>query len=128
MTANPACIKVDKPLHELTTLMRQHHVRRVPIVDDQYKPMGIVTLDDVLSLLSDEMSDMRQTVTKAFFRGWPGDQSSFSSPQDYWWSAAMPAPPQSEEESPRGQATVDALYRRLAEQKLSDWSLLCDSL
>jgi CBS domain-containing protein len=33
MTANPACIKVDKPLHELTTLMRQHLVRRVPIVN-----------------------------------------------------------------------------------------------
>ena len=33
MTANPACIRVDKTLHELTTLMRQHHVRRVPIVD-----------------------------------------------------------------------------------------------
>jgi CBS domain-containing protein len=128
MTANPACIRVDKTLQELTNLMRRHHVRRVPIVDDWNKPIGIVTFDDVLSLLSEEMSDMRQTVTEAFFRGRPSDQPSLSSPQDYWWSAAMSVPPYREERPTRGQTSVEAFYRKLADAQLYDWTFLCDSL
>ncbi len=68
MTANPACIKVDKTLHELTTLMRQHHVRRVPIVDGDEKVMGMVTLDDIVMLLGEEMSDLGQGISGAVVR------------------------------------------------------------
>jgi CBS domain-containing protein len=60
MTPNLVCIGVDKPLHELTTLMRQHLVRRVPIVNEGKKVIGLVTLDDLLMLLGEEMSDLGQ--------------------------------------------------------------------
>ncbi len=62
MTADPACIGVDKTLHELTTFMRHHHVRRVPIVDQEERVIGMVTLDDLLMLLGTEMSDIGQGV------------------------------------------------------------------
>ena len=68
MTPNPARISVDKSLHELTALMHSHHVRRVPIVDGGDKVMGLVTLDDLLVLLSEEISDLSQSVSAAIFR------------------------------------------------------------
>lgn len=64
MTANPACIAVDKTLHELTTLMRQHHVRRVPIVDRDEQVIGMVTLDDLMMLLGEEMADLGQGIAR----------------------------------------------------------------
>jgi len=82
MTANPASISVDKSLHDLTTLMHTHHVRRVPIVNREYKVTGIVTLDDLLALLGDEMSDMGKTVSEAFLR-----KPAAAEPYEYWWAS-----------------------------------------
>jgi len=69
MTADPVCISVDKSLHDLTSLMHSHHVRRVPIVDGFDEVIGIVTLDDLIALIGDEMSDIGGTVSEAFFMG-----------------------------------------------------------
>jgi len=68
MTANPTCISVNKTVHELTALMHSHHVRRVPIVDGKDKVLGMVTLDDLLILLGQEMADIGQGVSGALFR------------------------------------------------------------
>jgi signal-transduction protein with cAMP-binding, CBS, and nucleotidyltransferase domain len=68
MTTNPACISVDKGLPDLTALMHSRQVRRVPIVDGEDKLIGMVTLDDLLVLLSEEMADMSQSVSAAIFR------------------------------------------------------------
>ena len=68
MSPNPTRILVNKSLHDLTTLMHTHHVRRVPIVDGKDKLLGIVTLDDLLILLGEEMADMGQGVAGALFR------------------------------------------------------------
>jgi CBS domain-containing protein len=62
MTPHPAHITADKTLHDLTTLMHTHHVRRVPIVNETKAVVGLVTLDDLLMLLSDEMADLGQGV------------------------------------------------------------------
>jgi CBS domain-containing protein len=68
MRADPIRIAVDKSLHDLTSLMHVHHVRRVPIVDGGDKLLGIVTLDDLLMLLSEEMADMGKGISGALFR------------------------------------------------------------
>jgi CBS domain-containing protein len=68
MRANPIRISVQKSLHDLTALMHAHHVRRVPIVDSGDKVVGIVTLDDLLVLLGEEMSDMGKGISGALFR------------------------------------------------------------
>jgi predicted transcriptional regulator len=58
---------VNRKLSDLTTVMHTYHVRRVPIVDEQDKVVGLVTLDDLLVLLSNEMGDMRESVSGALF-------------------------------------------------------------
>jgi CBS domain-containing protein len=68
MRADPIRITVNKSLHDLTALMHAHHVRRVPIVDGGDKLLGIVTLDDLLMLLSEEMADMGKGISGALFR------------------------------------------------------------
>jgi CBS domain-containing protein len=68
MTANPARIPVNKNLSDLTELMHAFHVRRVPIVDGGNKPLGLVTLDDLLVLLGKEMSDVGDSVSATLFR------------------------------------------------------------
>jgi len=68
MHTNPIRIAVNKSLHDLTLLMHAHHIRRVPIVDGEDKVLGIVTLDDLLVLLSEEMSDMGKGISGALFR------------------------------------------------------------
>ena len=128
MTANPACIRVEKTLPELTTLMRHRHVRRVPIVDEQHRPVGIVSLDDVLTLLGDEMADIRHTVSEAFFLGKHSDSPDFAGPLEYWWTVAMPGVAQRPEESEVEHDEIAAFYRKLDDHKMHDWSLLCESL
>lgn len=65
MTPNPAYMHSDRTLHQLTTLMHNRHVRRVPIVNAQEKLVGLVTLDDLLMLLSEEFSDLREGISVA---------------------------------------------------------------
>jgi CBS domain-containing protein len=48
MTRNPIRISVDESFRELTSLMRTHHVRRVPVVDGIDKVLGIVSMDDFI--------------------------------------------------------------------------------
>lgn len=68
MTHNPACIEVDKTFHDLTALMHEHHVRRVPIVDAEGKVLGLVSMDDLWMLLSVELSDLGQGISGALVR------------------------------------------------------------
>lgn len=67
MTPDPMRIAVSKTLHDLTSLMHSHHIRRVPIVEGGDKVVGLVTLDDLVMLLGQEMADIGQGVSGALF-------------------------------------------------------------
>jgi CBS domain-containing protein len=82
MTPNPVRIPVDRSLHELTTLMHSQRVRRIPIIDREGKPIGIVTLDDLLALLGDEMSEMGKTVSEAFLHKPVAVEAGYY----HWWA------------------------------------------
>jgi CBS domain-containing protein len=83
MTGDPVHVSVESTLHALTALMHRHHVRRVPIIDDAGRAMGIVTLDDLLALLGDEMSDMGKGIAEAFFhRPAPAETEA---EEFHWW-------------------------------------------
>lgn len=69
MTPDPIRISVDKDLHHLTTLMHAYHVRRVPIVNGFDTTLGIVTLDDLIAQLGDEMADIGKVISEEFPRG-----------------------------------------------------------
>jgi CBS domain-containing protein len=69
MTRDPVRISVNSDLHHLTALMHAYHVRRVPIVDGSDTALGIVTMDDLIALLSDEMSEIGKAISEEFQRG-----------------------------------------------------------
>jgi CBS domain-containing protein len=69
MTPDPIRISVDKTLRHLTSLMHAYHVRRVPVVNGFDTTVGIVTLDDLIAELGDEMSDIGKAIAEEFPRG-----------------------------------------------------------
>jgi len=69
MSPDPIRISVDKRLHHLTALMHAYHVRRVPIVNGFDTTLGIVTLDDLVAQLGDEMAEIGKAISEEFPRG-----------------------------------------------------------
>ena len=62
MTPDPVRISVDKDLPDLTAMMHAYHVRRVPIVNGFDTAVGIVTLDDLIAQLGDEMAEIGKAI------------------------------------------------------------------
>ena len=66
MTPDPIRISVDKDVHHLTALMHAYHVRRVPIVNGFDTTLGIVTLDDLIAQLGDDLSEIGKAISEEF--------------------------------------------------------------
>ena len=49
-------------IREVTDRMRKHGVRRLPVVDGDNRLVGIVSLDDVLRLVSRSLTDLAETI------------------------------------------------------------------
>lgn len=62
MTAEPMTMPLSAGVFELTERMRSATVRRVPVVDDEGVLVGIVTLDDVVRLLSAELDNLAAVI------------------------------------------------------------------
>lgn len=62
MTPDPETIARDAGLMELTQTMANNGVRRIPVVDDDGNLDGIITLDDVSRLLSDEQQNIADVI------------------------------------------------------------------
>lgn len=62
MTPDPVTVTIDSGLLDVTRTMREHTVRRLPVVDDNDKLVGIITLDDVMSLLTRELDDLGDVI------------------------------------------------------------------
>ena len=60
MTSHPKVIQEVTPIEEAVALMRFGAIRRLPVVDNSGYLVGLVCLDDVLELLFEEVSDVRQ--------------------------------------------------------------------
>lgn len=69
MTPDPIRISVDKTLRHLTSLMHAYHIRRVPVVNGFDTTVGIVTLDDLIAELGDEISDIGKAIAEEFPHG-----------------------------------------------------------
>ncbi|WP_396613124.1 CBS domain-containing protein [Haloferax sp. S1W] len=61
MTEKPFTVEADTGVYDLFGQLREHGVRRAPIVDDG-KLIGIVTIDDLLVLLEDEMHNLSEII------------------------------------------------------------------
>lgn len=62
MTRDPVTAHKDTGVYQLSQRMREHGVRRMPIVDDRGELAGIVALDDIFVLLADEMHGLSKVV------------------------------------------------------------------
>lgn len=62
MTADPVTVPVDAGLLEVTRLMRHRAVRRLPVVNDEGTLVGIITLDDVMQLLVQELDNLARVI------------------------------------------------------------------
>jgi predicted transcriptional regulator len=62
MTEELFAVKESTATHEAIEFMRRKTVRRLPIIDDSGELVGILTLDDALQLLSEELLDLAKLV------------------------------------------------------------------
>lgn len=62
MAAEPLTLPSSAGVLELTEVMATEGVRRIPVVDDNGVIVGIVTLDDVIRLLSAELANLAAVV------------------------------------------------------------------
>ncbi|WP_318567639.1 CBS domain-containing protein [Salinigranum marinum] len=62
MAAEPLTLPSSAGVLELTEVMATESVRRIPVVDDNSVIVGIVTLDDVVRLLSVELTNLAAVV------------------------------------------------------------------
>jgi len=62
MTEDPVTVRSDAGLLDVTRVMREHTVRRLPVVNDEGTLVGIITLDDVAALLATELSHLGDVI------------------------------------------------------------------
>ncbi|MDA8214824.1 MAG: CBS domain-containing protein [Nitrospiraceae bacterium] len=58
MTSPAVTISEDKDIIDVTRLMSSHKIRRFPVVDANGKLIGVITLDDILIFLGQEMQNV----------------------------------------------------------------------
>jgi len=58
MSGAPVTARERDGIFETVQLMRSAGVRRIPVVDSTKALMGIVSLDDILELMAEELGDM----------------------------------------------------------------------
>jgi len=58
MTRQARAVPEETPIEEAVRIMRQGAFRRLPVVHDSGKLVGMVTFDDILGLLTRELRDL----------------------------------------------------------------------
>lgn len=64
MSGEPIFLSEGRSLAELIAIMRDLAVRRVPVVDADGQLEGLLSLDDLVILLSDQLADLSQTIRR----------------------------------------------------------------
>jgi CBS domain-containing protein len=61
----PLCVVHERDgVFETMRLMREHGVRRVPVVDERGGLQGIVAIDDLISVLAEEMNEFAKLISR----------------------------------------------------------------
>ena len=56
--------KENDDVNETIKIMRQKGIRRLPVVDDNGALVGIVTLDDLIDLIAEQLKDIAALIGK----------------------------------------------------------------
>lgn len=62
MTEDPVTIREDEEGIEIARTVGEHNVRRVPVVDDEGDLTGIVTVDDVVATVGEQLDEIADTI------------------------------------------------------------------
>jgi CBS domain-containing protein len=63
MTKQVETVSIDEGIFEVIRVMKRNEVRRVPVVDDTGKAVGLVSFGDVYQLVGQELSDLLAPVS-----------------------------------------------------------------
>lgn len=69
MSAVPTTVDEEAPMDEALWIMRNTMVRRLPVVRRDGRLVGILTLDDLLSAVADELGNVQEVLQGAAPRG-----------------------------------------------------------
>ena len=64
MSSRPIYISHRREVREILELMREHSVRRLPVVDDSQELIGVIALDDVILSLANGLAAVAETIRK----------------------------------------------------------------
>lgn len=62
MTEDPVTLNEDEEGMEISRTIDEHNVRRIPVVDENGKLTGIVTLDDLVATIGEQLDHVADTV------------------------------------------------------------------
>lgn len=70
MSPDPVCAPVGSGLADAAQIMREHGVRRLPVVDASGDLVGLVALDDLLALFGEELASLAGAIGHERAREW----------------------------------------------------------
>ena len=79
MTMSLIALDVDHDLEDLVHVFRDHAVRRIPIVDHD-RVVGVISLDDIMVLVADELSTVSKVLAGQIMFPHAGDEARTPSP------------------------------------------------
>lgn len=62
MTDEPETIQEDEEAIEISRAINEHNIRRFPVVDEDGTLTGIVTLDDLVAMIGEQLDDVAETI------------------------------------------------------------------
>lgn len=62
MSSDPATAQTSDSMYDVMHLMRQRGVRRIPVTTDKGVLVGLVTLDDLLEVMAEQMQGFVQAI------------------------------------------------------------------
>ena len=62
MTEDPVTLREDEPNLAIAHAIEEHSVRRIPVVDDDGQVTGIVTLDDLVATVGEQLDSAADTI------------------------------------------------------------------
>lgn len=76
MTVGPKTVLESTPIESALAMMRSGKFRRLPVVDGRNKLVGLVTLDDILMLLAEELMQIGRLLERETPRGIADEQDT----------------------------------------------------
>lgn len=62
MTTDPVTLHEDEEAIEISRTIDDHEVRRIPVVDDDGKLTGIVTMDDLVATIGEQLNHVADAI------------------------------------------------------------------